>query len=289
MNRQELIGLIRKKQSFLCIGLDTDIDRIPASLRSSEDDPVFAFNRRIVDATIDLTAAYKPNLAFYECLGSKGWESLEKTVHYIRNHAGGPVFIIADGKRADIGNTSGYYARAFFERLPFDAVTVNPYMGHDSVKPFLSCPGKWTIVLALTSNPGATDFQTLQPQLPALLEKLGIKTCYWKKLYELVIEESSKWGDTGNTMFVAGATQNGMLASVRELVPDHFLLIPGVGAQGGKLEDVAAAAMNKDVGILVNSSRSIIYASKGNDFDAKARQAALALQQQMAALLNPAR
>ncbi len=286
MNRQELTALIRKKRSFLCVGLDTDAERIPDALKDTPGDPVFEFNRRIIDATIDLAVAFKPNIAFYECRGSKGWESLEKTMHYLAGHPKGPVFLIADAKRADIGNTSGYYARTFFESMPFDALTVNPYMGSDSVKPFLSWPGKWAIILALTSNPGALDFQVLQPQLPMLLEKFGIKTCDRRKLYELVMEESLQWGSPDNMMFVVGATQADVLSSVRELVPDHFFLVPGVGAQGGKLKDVARVTMNKDVGILVNSSRNIIYASSEDDFDLKARIAAQGLQQQMESILK---
>ncbi len=286
MNRHELRDLILEKQSFLCIGLDTCLNTIPSFLKDIADDPVFEFNRRIIDATIDLAAAYKPNLAFYESHGSKGWESLEKTMHYLADHPKGPVFTIADAKRGDIGNTSAQYARAFFEHMPFDALTVNPYLGRDSVEPFLSYPGKWAIILALTSNPGAMDFQVLQPQLPLLLEKLGIKTCYWKKLFELVMEECQQWGTPENMMFVAGATHPDFLSSIREIVPDHFLLIPGVGAQGGKLEEIARMAMNKDVGIIVNSSRNIIYASSGRDFDTAARMAAKALHQQMAHILK---
>jgi len=286
MNRHELRDLILQKRSFLCIGLDTWPDGIPGFLKEVSEDPVFEFNRRIIDATIDLAIAYKPNLAFYESAGSKGWISLEKTIHYLANHPGGPVFTIADAKRADIGNTAQQYASAFFKHMPFDALTVNPYLGRDSVKPFLSHPGKWAIILALTSNPGAKDFQVLQPQMPFFLEKLGIKTSYGKRLFELVMEESSRWGTPDNTMFVVGATHPDFLSSVREIVPDHFLLIPGVGAQGGKLGDIARKVMNKDVGIIVNSSRNIIYASSGKDFDTAARMAAKSLQQQMAHILK---
>ncbi len=286
MTRKELITLIHKKRSFLCVGLDTDIERIPDHLKEQFEDPVFEFNRKIIDATIDYAVAYKPNTSFYESLGSKGWQSLEKTIDYIKKHPKGPLFAIADAKRGDIGNTAKHYARAFFQQMPFDALTVNPYMGYDSVQPFLDFSGKWTILLGLTSNPGALDFQILQPQLPLLLEKMGIKTCYWKKLYEVVIEQSMQWGNTGNMMFVVGATQVDQLAGIRDLVPDHFFLIPGVGAQGGKLQDIAAKAMNKDVGIIVNASRSIIYASSGTDFDQQAENAAKALQQQMEAILD---
>jgi orotidine-5'-phosphate decarboxylase len=286
MTKEELTGLIRQKKSFLCIGLDSDIDRIPSFLKEDYPDPQFEFNRRIIDATIDLAVAYKPNTSFYESEGSKGWQTLEKTIKYLAEHEKGPVFTIADAKRGDIGNTSTHYAKAFFEKMPFDAITVNPYMGQDSVSPFLEFPGKWTIVLGLTSNPGAMDFQVLQPQFPLLLEKMGIKTCYWKKLYELVIEEAMKWGSPEKLMFVVGATQAPMLDSLRELAPEHFFLIPGVGAQGGSLNEIAAKAMNKDAGIIVNASRSIIFASSGTDFDKKARQAAKLLQGEMEDILG---
>ena len=286
MTKEELTGLIHRKKSFLCIGLDSDMDRIPSFLKQGYDDPQFEFNRRIIDATIDLAIAYKPNSSFYESEGSKGWQSLEKTIKYLAEHKNGPVFTIADAKRGDIGNTSAHYAKAFFEKMPFDAITVNPYMGHDSVKPFLDHPGKWAIVLGLTSNPGAMDFQVLQPQFPLLLEKMGIKTCYWKRLYELVIEEAIKWGGADKLMLVVGATQASMLDSLRELVPDHFFLIPGVGAQGGSLAEIAAKAINKEVGIIVNASRSILFASSDDDFDVKAREAAKALQQEMEDILR---
>lgn len=286
MKKEELKQLILKKKSFLCVGLDTDIERIPAFIRDASDDPQFEFNRQIVDATIDLAVAYKPNTSFYESVGSKGWRSLEKTIEYIKKHPNGPVFTIADAKRSDIGNTSAQYAKAFFANMPFDAITLNPYMGHDSIKPFLDYPGKWAIVLGLTSNEGALDFQVLQPQFPLLLEKLGIKTCYWKKLYELVIEESMNWGTSENMMFVVGATQAAVLGAIRDNVPDHFFLVPGVGAQGGDLKNIAEKTLNKDVGILINASRSILYASAERDFDAKARQAAHALQQEMSSILK---
>ncbi len=286
MKKEELKQLILKKKSFLCVGLDTDIERIPAFIRDAFDDPQFEFNRRIIDATIDLAVAYKPNTSFYESLGSNGWRSLQKTIEYIKKHPAGPVFTIADAKRGDIGNTSAQYAKAFFEHMPFDAITLNPYMGHDAVQAFLEYPGKWAIVLGLTSNPGAHDFQVLQPQFPLLLEKLGIKTCYWKKLFELVMEESMKWGTPENMMYVVGATQTDVLGTVRDNVPDHFFLIPGVGAQGGDLKNIAEKTLNKDVGILVNASRSIIYASAEKDFDKKARQAAITLQQEMNVILN---
>ncbi len=286
MNRRELTELIIKKRSYLCVGLDPDPDRLPLSIKASFDDPVFEFNKRIIDATIDYAVAYKPNVAFYEAGGSKGWQSLERTAEYIAAHPKGPVFSIADAKRADIGNSSAAYARAFLHNMPFDAVTVNPYMGKDSVEPFLNVAGKWAIILALTSNPGASDFQLLQPQFPMFLEKFGIKTDYWKKLYELVLEQSLRWGSADNTMFVVGATQSDLLQSLRQLVPDHFFLIPGVGAQGGSLADISKVAMNDSVGILVNSSRQIIFASTGKDFDEAARKTAAGIQQEMSHLLT---
>lgn len=286
MTRQELIALIRRKRSYLCIGLDPDPERIPPFLFNGHEDPVFEFNRRIIDATIDLAVAYKPNLAFYESGGSKGWVSLEKTIDYLNNHPDGPVFTIADAKRGDIGNSASHYARAFFEAMDFDAVTLSPYMGHDSILPFMAYKGKWAIVLALTSNPGALDFQSLQPQLPALLEKFGIKTSYWKKLFEMVMEEGMKWGSVDNTMFVVGATQLDLLTFIRENFPDHFFLIPGVGAQGGNLTEVSKIALNKEIGILVNLSRHIIFASGDKDFDQGARDAALVVQNEMEEILK---
>ncbi len=286
MNRKELTALMRRKRSFLCVGIDPDFERIPKHLKITADDPLFEFNRRIIDATIEYAVAYKPNTSFFEAHGSKGWHSLEKTITYIKDHPKGPVFTIADAKRGDIGNTAKQYARAFFEQMPFDAITVNPYMGHDCVQPFLQFKDKWAIVLGITSNPGAMDFQMLQPQLPLLLEKMGIKTVYWKKLYETVIGQSINWGNVDNMMFVVGATHSDQVSHIRELAPNHFFLIPGVGAQGGKLEDIAAKAMNKEVGILVNASRSIIYASSGEDFDVQAGKAAKALQGQMDAILK---
>ncbi len=232
MTKAELTGQIKKKKSFLCVGLDTDIRKIPAHLLR-EKDPVFEFNRQIIDATFDYAVAYKPNLAFYESLGAKGWESLEKTIEYLPKD----VFTIADAKRGDIGNTSGLYARAFFELLNFDAITVAPYMGEDSVKPFLDYTGKWVILLALTSNKGSADFQT------RLLDG-GTKN-----LYEQVLETSIGWGTTDNMMYVVGATKAESLAHVRTIVPDHFLLVPGVGAQGGSLAEVAKHGMNQDCGV----------------------------------------
>jgi orotidine-5'-phosphate decarboxylase len=286
MTRQELINLIRQKRSYLCVGLDTDPEKIPDWLRQKYEDPIFEFNRRIIDATIDLVAAYKPNLAFYESQGSKGWQSLEKTMDYLNRHPQGPVFTIADAKRGDIGNSASHYAKGFFENLKFDSVTVNPYMGHDALEPFLAVPGKWAVVLALTSNPGARDFQLWQPQLPQLLAKLGIMTEQWKRFYELILEQCLQWGTPDNMMFVIGATRPEMMQSIRESAPDHFFLVPGVGTQGGSLQEVSRQAMNSDCGLLINVSRNIIFASTGRDFDQKAREVALAYQQQMEELLK---
>jgi orotidine-5'-phosphate decarboxylase len=273
MTRTELVEQIKKKKSFLCIGLDTDIDLIPKHLLKFED-PVFEFNRQIINATHDLCIAYKPNTAFYECYGVSGWQALEKTYNYIPEN----LFTIADAKRGDIGNTSKRYAEAFFNPdaagLDFDAVTVAPYMGMDSVSPFLEFEGKWAIVLALTSNPGAMDFQFIQT------------TINGKKLFEKVLIRSQKWGSPENIMYVVGATRADLLKDVREIVPEHFLLIPGVGAQGGNLEEVAASGMNKDCGLIVNASRSIIYASNGEDFAQKAREEAMKLQNEMEVLLQ---
>jgi orotidine-5'-phosphate decarboxylase len=285
MDRKQLTELIRQRRSYLCVGLDTDPEKIPDFLKDFQD-PVFEFNRSIIDATIDLAVAYKPNLAFYESQGSKGWISLEKTLDYIRSLKATPAFIIADAKRGDIGNSASNYARAFFQTMDFDAVTVNPYMGHDTLQPFLGYPGKWAIVLALTSNAGARDFQMLQPQLPVMLEKLGIKTSFWdNKLYELVMSKCSNWGTPENLMFVVGATRNDVFASIRQSFPEHFFLVPGVGAQGGDLQEISKKGLTKDCGLLINASRSIIYRSSGTDFDQQARQEALALQKEMESLL----
>lgn len=272
MTKQELVEQIRKKKSFLCIGLDSDITKIPEHLLN-EEDPVFSFNKQIIDATHDLAVAYKPNTAFYESRGVEGWKSLQKTIDYL-NNLENPVFTIADAKRGDIGNTSTQYAKAFFEQLNFDSVTVAPYMGKDSVSPFLQFDGKWAIVLALTSNQGAFDFQFIQNEENQ------------KKLYETVLETSKTWGSEENMMFVVGATKAEMLSQVRKYIPNHFLLVPGVGAQGGSLEEVAKYGMNKDIGLLVNSSRGIIFASNGKDFAEKAREEALKLQKQMAGLIS---
>ena len=275
MNRSELITLIYKKRSFLCIGLDTDLSKIPAHLLDV-DDPIFEFNKAIIDATHDLAIAYKPNFAFYECYGSGGWLSLTKTIEYINTAYPDQLFSIADAKRGDIGNTSQQYARAMFDPassgMNFDAVTVAPYMGEDSVKPFLSYPGKWIIVLALTSNKGALDFQFF---------KDGDQ-----RLFEQVLSKSQLWGSNENMMYVVGATQAEMLSDIRKIVPDHFLLVPGVGAQGGSLQEVAKYGLTKECGLIVNSSRNIIYASNGTDFAAKAREEAQKMQQEMSVILG---
>lgn len=266
MNRNELIAQIRSKQSYLCVGLDSDITKIPAHLLETED-PVFEFNKQIIDATHDLCVAYKINTAFYESRGVQGWHSMERTLQYIPSN----IFTIADAKRGDIGNTSSQYARAFFEALTFDSVTVAPYMGQDSVQPFLDVEGKWSIVLALTSNEGAFDFQTLETPDG--------------KVYEHVLRKVSAWGSTENLMFVVGATKAEQLKHIRSIVPGHFLLIPGVGAQGGSLQEVSRYGMNADVGILVNVSRQILFAGKGKDFALRAREEALNLQAEMATYL----
>ncbi len=274
MTREELFHEIKQKKSYLCIGLDTDAGRIPSFLKEG-DDPVFDFNRAIIEATHDLCVAYKPNLAFYESRGAEGWQSLEKTVRHIR--ACHPrLFIIADAKRGDIGNTSLLYAKAFFDRLGADALTVSPYMGSDSVQPFLRAPGRWVVILALTSNPGAADFQlaTLSGG-PALFER--------------VLEKAKSWGTEDNLMFVAGATQAGNLDTIRRIIPGHFLLVPGVGAQGGSLGEVSRHGMNDHCGLLVNVSRTVLYASPGKDFAAAARNEARRLQQEMQQLLREAR
>ena len=269
MTRSELYQQIQQKNSYLCIGLDTDLSKIPSHLLN-EADPVFEFNRQIIEATHDLCVAYKPNLAFYESLGSKGLISLEKTLGVIPKN----IFTIADAKRGDIGNTSGLYAKAFFENYAFDSVTVAPYMGKDSVTPFLQYKDKWVILLALTSNTGAGDFQM------SALDNGG------KKLFEQVLETSREWGTKDNMMFVVGATRPEMFELIRGYVPDHFLLVPGVGAQGGDLEAITKNGINKECGLLVNASRQILYASSGTDFAKAARAEALKLQEQMAALLQ---
>ena len=268
MNRQELISQIKQKQSFLCVGLDTDVKKIPVHLLELED-PIFEFNKQIIDATKDLCVAYKPNIAFYESMGVSGWNSLQKTLDYIPNN----IFTIADAKRGDIGNTSSMYARAFFENMNFDSVTVAPYMGSDSVTPFLEFKAKWAILLALTSNKGGLDFQK-------------IKSENGKQLFEQVLETSQKWGTDENMMYVVGATRAEQLSEIRKIIPNHFLLVPGVGAQGGNVQDVAKYGMNADCGLLVNSSRGIIYASSDIDFAEKAREEAEKLQHKMDILLS---
>lgn len=271
MNRQQLINEIFTKKTFLCVGLDTDINKIPAHLKN-EDDPIFAFNKAIIDATAPYCVAYKPNLAFYECYGLKGMLAFEKTIQYIKeNHPN--HFIIADAKRGDIGNTSKMYAQTFFEEYNLDSVTVAPYMGEDSVKPFLEYDGKWVILLALTSNKGSHDFQLTE-------DKQG------ERLFEKVLKKSQEWGTTENLMYVVGATQGKMFEDIRRMAPEHFLLVPGVGAQGGSLQEVCKYGMTKDCGLLVNSSRGIIYASTDTDFAEVAAVKAKELQKEMAVELE---
>ncbi len=270
MDKKTLISHIRAKKSFLCVGLDTDIKKIPQHLLK-EEDPVFSFNKAIVDATAKYAVAFKPNTAFYEVYGAKGWLSLEKTITYIKeNHPG--IFVIADAKRGDIGNTSANYARAFFETLKADSITVAPYMGVDSVEPFLGFEGKWVILLALTSNKGSKDFQYLNTD--------------GKEMYKNVLLKSKEWADSEKMMYVVGATHPEELGEIRKMMPDSFLLVPGVGAQGGDLKAVAKHGLNKDCGLLVNSSRGIIYASSGEDFAERAAEEAEKLQKQMASILK---
>ncbi len=268
MNYPELVNQIKKKKSFLCLGLDTDLNKIPKHLLDTED-PIFEFNKQIIDATKDFCVAYKPNIAFYEMLGTKGWDSLQKTIDYIPND----IFTIADAKRGDIGNTSLYYANTFFDTYDFDSVTVAPYMGSDSVTPYLQHKDKWAIVLALTSNKGADDFE---------LQKLESG----EYVFEKVLSTSKEWGSEKNMMYVVGATRPEMLAEIRKIVPNHFLLVPGVGAQGGSLTQVVKYGMTKDVGLLVNSSRGIIYAGNGEDFAQKAGEKAKSIQEEMASLMS---
>ncbi|MDO4950318.1 MAG: orotidine-5'-phosphate decarboxylase [Bacteroidales bacterium] len=271
MNRQQLVDSIKSKKTFLCVGLDTDIRKIPDYLLESQKDPIFSFNKEIIDATAPFCMAYKPNLAFYEAMGCEGWLSFEKTVQYLRqrypNH-----FIIADAKRGDIGNTSQLYARSFFEQLSVDALTVAPYMGEDSVRPFLGYPNKWVILLALTSNKGSLDFQTTTD-------------AEGEQLFEKVLRKSQEWGSDENMMYVVGATQGAAFANVRRIAPTHFLLVPGVGAQGGSLEEVCEYGMTKDCGLIVNSSRQIIYASHDELFAKAAKEAAFEMQQAMERML----
>lgn len=267
MNTEQLVAQIRKKKSFLCIGLDVDLNKIPAHLLK-EDDPIFAFNKAIIDATHHLAVSYKPNTAFYEAYGIKGWQSLQKTIEYL-NVKYPEIFTIADAKRGDIGNTSTMYAKAFFEDLAFDSVTVAPYMGKDSVEPFLAFKDKHTIMLALTSNQGAFDFQT--------------KTSEGQELYKRVLETSKNWNNSENLMYVVGATKAEYFAEIRKIVPNNFLLVPGVGAQGGSLQEVCKYGLNNNnIGLLINSSRGIIYASNESDFAQKAKESAQKLQEEMA-------
>lgn len=270
MNKQQLFENIRRKKSFLCVGLDTDIKKIPQHLLT-EEDPIFAFNKAIIDATADFCVAYKPNLAFYESLGLEGWKAFEKTVRYLKENYP-DQFIIADAKRGDIGNTSEMYARSFFEHLDIDAVTVAPYMGEDSVKPFLNYEGHWVIVLGLTSNKGSQDFQfTTDAQ--------------GERLFEKVLRVTQTWATDDQLMFVVGATQGKLFTDVRRIAPDHFLLVPGVGAQGGSLQEVAQYGMNDRCGLLVNSSRGIIYADKSEAFAEAARREAEKISREMETLL----
>ena len=271
MTANELFARITEKQSFLCVGLDTDLKKIPQHLLAAED-PAFEFNKAIIDATAPYTVAYKPNAAFYEALGTDGWNTLFKTVDYIRKNYP-EIFIIADAKRGDIGNTSKMYAQAFFEKMDVDGVTLAPYMGKDTVAPFLEYNNRWAVILALTSNGSAADFE---------LSKLEDG----RFVFEQVLEKAASWGNADNTMFVVGATQAAMLTDVRRIVPDHFLLVPGVGAQGGSLEEVARYGMNSRCGLLVNSSRAIIYADQSENFAQVAGQCAQQMQQDMARLLS---
>jgi len=270
MTTKNLISEINRKKSFLCIGLDVDLDKIPKHLLS-EEDPIFSFNKAIIDATHHLAVAYKPNTAFYEAYGLKGWRSLERTIEYLNKNYP-EIFTIADAKRGDIGNTSTMYAKAFFDDLAFDSVTVAPYMGKDSIEPFLAFENKHTIMLALTSNEGAFDFQT--------------KDVGGQEFYKIVLQTSTAWKNAKNLMYVVGATKAEYLADIRSIIPDSFLLVPGVGAQGGNLQDVAKYGMNKHVGLLVNSSRGVIYAGNDTQFYNEAAKAAKVLQQQMEVILD---
>jgi orotidine-5'-phosphate decarboxylase len=270
MTSQELFANIRRKRSFLCVGLDTDLKKIPSHLLTFED-PVFEFNKAIVDATAELCIAYKPNLAFYECLGVKGWQSLKKTVEYIRTNYPDQL-LIADAKRGDIGNTSEMYAKTFFQQFDFDAVTVAPYMGEDSVKPFLGYSNKWVILLALTSNKGSHDFQFTQ-------------SVEGEHLFEAVLRKSQEWGSVDNLMYVVGATQGSLFEDIRKVAPDHFLLVPGVGAQGGDLKEVCKYGLNAQCGLIVNSSRQILYASSDEKFAERAQIEALKVQVEMVGIL----
>lgn len=269
LNYHKIFNQIKKKKSYLCVGLDTDLEKIPSHLKT-EPDPVFTFNKAIIDSTHNYCVAYKPNIAFYEALGPKGWESLQKTLDYIPKDC----FTIADAKRGDIGNTSSLYARAFFEQMNFDAITVAPYMGEDSVKPFLKFKDKWVILLAHTSNPGSADFQLMESKVTN------------RRLYEEVIIKAKTWATPDQLMFVVGATQADKMQHIRELAPEHFFLVPGIGAQGGDLEMVSKYGMNNQCGLLVNSARAIIYASEGKDFAEAAAKEAKLLQEQMSRFLG---
>lgn len=282
MNRNTLISQIRKKKSYLCVGLDTDMQKIPASLLSAKD-PMFEFNKAIIDGTREHCVAYKINTAFYEALGVRGWETMEKTVDYI----GSGHFRIADAKRGDIGNTSSQYAKAFFETMSFDSITVAPYMGQDSVTPFLEYEGKWAIVLGLTSNPGAADFELKRiiEKEEILEEGVHITHEHTAYLYETVIKKVAGWGNPSNVMFVVGATRAEEFVNIRRITPDHFYLVPGVGAQGGSLKEISEKAMNSDCGLLVNASRAIIYASANTDFAERAASVAQAYRHEMATYL----
>ena len=276
MHRNILIEEISKKSSYLCVGLDTDLNKIPAHLRNRPD-AIFAFNQQIIDATKDHCVSYKINTAFYEAMGTKGWEAMEATVNYIPS----THLKIADAKRGDIGNTSSQYAKAFFETLAFDAITVAPYMGEDSIRPFLEYDNKWTIVLGLTSNKGAADFELLK----VYDQNAGSRNSD-PYLYEKVITTIASWGNTNSLMFVTGATQAAELAAIRKIIPDHFLLVPGVGFQGGSLEEVSLHGMNKDIGLLVNASRAIIYAGSGENFADEAKAIASQYQAEMKTYIN---
>ena len=271
MTRQDIVNQITKKQTFLCVGLDTDIKKVPAHLLNDED-PIFAFNKAIIDATADYCIAYKPNLAFYESMGVKGWISFEKTIKYLKQNYP-EQFIIADAKRGDIGNTSAMYARSFFEELDIDSVTVAPYMGEDSVSPFLTYEGKWVILLALTSNKGSHDFQLTAD-------------ANGERLFEKVLRTSQQWATADQMMYVVGATQGQLFEDIRRIAPDHFLLVPGIGAQGGSLEEVCRYGMNSQCGLIVNSSRAIIYASNGEDFAERAAEAAKSVAGDMRKMLD---
>jgi len=267
MTRKQLVEHIFQKKSFLCVGLDPDLNKIPKHLLKTED-PVFEFNKAIIDATKDHCVAYKPNLAFYECLGVDGWKSFQKTIDYIPKDC----FVIADAKRGDIGNTSLYYAKTFFETYPCNAITIAPYMGSDSIKPFLTYENKWTVVLAMTSNKGARDFQFLKVDNTPI--------------YEYVVTKCTEWGNEENTMFVVGATRSEDISKIRKLAPNHFFLVPGVGAQGGSLEEVVKYGMTDECGLLVNSSRGIIYADQSENFAVEAKKEALKIQSEMAVYLK---